>query len=41
MGSDANQSKAFDESAIQNVLPTSTDAPVQTGGDMENNGGGQ
>jgi len=41
VGSDANQSKAFDENAIENVLPTTTDAPAETSGDTENNGGGQ
>jgi preprotein translocase subunit SecG len=41
MGSDANQSKAFDENAIENVLPTTTDSPENTSGDTENNGGGE
>ncbi len=41
MGSDANQSKAFDENAIENVLPTTTDAPTETSGDTENDGGGE
>ncbi len=41
VGSDANQSKAFDENAIENVLPTTTDAPAETSGDTENDGGGE
>ena len=41
VGSDANQSKAFDENAIENVLPTTTDAPTETSGDTENDGGGE
>lgn len=30
MGSNANQSKAFDEDAIENVIPTTTDTPPAT-----------
>ena len=41
VGSDSNQSKAFDENAIENVLPTTTDAPAETSGDTQNNGGGE
>jgi len=41
VGSDANQSKAFDENAVENVLQTTTDTPADTSGDTENNGGGQ
>ena len=28
MGGNINQSKAFDEDAIENVLPTTTDSPT-------------
>jgi preprotein translocase subunit SecG len=41
MGSDSNQSKAFDENAIQNVLPTTTDTPAEPSGEAENTGGGE
>jgi len=41
VGSDSNQSKAFDENAIQNVLPTTTDAPAESSSDSENTGGGE
>jgi len=36
VGGGATQSKAFDENAIENVLPTTTDTPTNTdGGDDE------
>jgi len=33
MGGNANQSKAFDQDAIDNVLPTTTDTPADTSTD--------
>lgn len=39
VGSDANQSKAFDENVIENVLPTTTDTPADTNAGGENDGG--
>ncbi len=38
MGGGANQSKAFDEDAIQNVIPTTTDTPVDTSTDTTGDG---
>ena len=40
VGTGTNQSKAFDENAVENVLPTN-DTPADTSTDPENNGGGQ
>lgn len=33
MGGDSNRSKAFDEDALENVLPTTADTPTDTSGD--------
>ena len=41
VGSNTNESKAFDENAIENVLPTTIDTSSDTSADSENNGGGE
>ncbi len=38
MGGDAVQSKAFDQDAVQNALPTTTDTPADTNGASDNGG---
>ena len=39
MGGNINQSKAFDEDAIENILPTTTDTPTNTGTPTTTDGG--
>ena len=41
VGTNANQSKAFDENAVENVLPTTTDLPTGDTTEPDNNGSGE